>query len=135
MAGNAEHLDQEFVETPSSLRRHTSRMEERKVTGIDPKRSRNAHLGWLTVCYREVLEEIAKPSNGSAVEELRLRIHEQWLPYPTFSIWEPEKFQKRNTRSWNKNISSIKISCTHNNEYWKLTLNKKKELNRPEAIR
>ena len=79
MAGNAEHLDQEFVETPSSLRRHTSRMEERKVTGIDPKRSRNAHLGWLTVCYREVLEEIAKPSNGSAVEELRLRIHEQWL--------------------------------------------------------
>ena len=53
MAGNAEHLDQEFVETPSSLRRHTSRMEERKVTGIDPKCSRNAHLGWFTV--RELL--------------------------------------------------------------------------------
>ena len=67
--------------TPCSPRHHTSRIEERKAIGADPKRSRNAHLGWLTVYYRDVLIEVAKPSNGPAVEELRNRIQEQWRSY------------------------------------------------------
>ena len=70
-----------ITDTPSTLKRQTSRMEERKVTGTDPKRSRNAHLGWLTVYYRDVLIEVAKPSNGPVVEELRNRIQEQWRSY------------------------------------------------------
>ena len=57
--------------TPSSPRHHTARMEERKGMGADPKRSRNAHLGWLTVYYRDVLIEVAKPSNG--LEEMLQR--------------------------------------------------------------